>query len=309
MDAGRRAARRVADALWQRPSLLLVLAVSFWAGNFLVGRAARDAVPPVALAFWRWTLAAAVITPLAWPHVRRQRSVVRRHAPRIVLLALLGVATFNTLIYLGLHTTTALNAFLMQALMPVFIVLLAWLLFRDRVVPLQGLGVAVSLLGAVTVVVRGDPSALLGLRFAPGDALVLVAVLSYAAYSVLLRGRPPLHPLAFLWVTFVVGAVALAPFYAWESLAGQPVRLGWASVGAFAYVGVFPSVLSYLCFNRGVELVGAARAGLYLHLMPLFGSVLSILLLGEALHAYHLVGLVAILAGIVLATAPRRASR
>jgi drug/metabolite transporter (DMT)-like permease len=301
--------RRVGAALWARPYPLLVLAVLFWAGNFLLGRAARDAVPPVALAFWRWTIAAALLTPLALPHVLRQRGVLRRHAGVVALLALLGIATFNTLIYLGLHTTTALNAFLMQSLMPVLITLLGFVLFRDRVWPLQGVGIALSLLGAVTVITRGEPSLLLGLQLVRGDALVLIAVVSYAAYSVLLRWRPPLHPLAFLWVTFVAGALMLLPFYIWEGLSGHPVRLGWAAVGAFAYVGVFPSILSYLCFNRGVALAGANRAGLFMHLMPLFGSALSILVLGETLHRYHLVGLALIVAGIVLATLPQRAAR
>lgn len=295
-------ARRSAAGVFDRPTPLLVAAVLFWAGNFILGRAVRGAVPPVALAFWRWTLAGLIVLPLGLPPLRRQWRLVRSHLPVLLLLSFLGIATFNTLIYLGLHTTTALNAFLMQALMPVLIVAFSFVAFRDRVTPLQGLGIGLSLLGAVTVVVHGQPAQLWHLQLAPGDALVLLAVVCYAAYSAFLRARPALHPMAFLLVTFAMGAAMLLPFYLWESLAGHPVRLSWAAVGSFAYVGIFPSILSYLFFNRGVELIGANRAGLFLHLMLLFGSVLSVVVLGESLRPYHLVGAAFILSGITLAT-------
>lgn len=288
--------------LFDRATPLLVAAVLFWAGNFILGRAVRDAVPPVALAFWRWTLAGVIVLPFGLAPLRRQWQLVRSHLRVLILLSFLGIAVFNTLIYLGLHTTTALNAFLMQSLMPVLIVVFSFAAFRDRVTPYQGLGIGLSLIGAVTVVVHGEPGLLWHLRLAPGDALVLLAVACYAGYSAFLRARPPLHPMAFLLVTFAMGAVMLLPFYLWESLAGDPVRLSWAAVGSFAYVGIFPSILSFLFFNRGVELIGANRAGLFLHLMLLFGSVLSVLVLREALRPYHIAGAALILGGIALAT-------
>ena len=288
--------------LFDRPYLLLTLAVAFWAGNFVLGRAVRDVVPPVTLAFWRWALASLAVTPLALPRLRTAMPALRAHAGLIVILSFLGITVFNTLIYLGLHTTTAVNAVLLQSLMPVAIVLLAVVLDRARVRPVQAVGIALSLSGAVWVLVRGDLAVLAGLRLAPGDGLVLIAVLSYAAYSVLLRRRPTLDPFVFLWVTFVLGMTMLAPFFAVEALTGPPVRFGLAALASFAYVGIFPSVLSFLFFNRGVELVGPERAGLFIHLMPVFGSVLSVALLGEAVRPYHAVGIVAILAGIGLAT-------
>lgn len=302
----RRDASGSGGGLYQRPALLLVLAVLFWAGNFILGRAVREAVPPVALAFWRWTLAGLLVAPFGLQPLWRDRRVARAHLPAVLLLSLLGIATFNTLIYLGLHTTTALNAFLLQALMPVVIVLIGRVVFRDRVVPLQGVGIVLSLVGAVVVVVHGDVGQLLGLRLAPGDALVLVAVVSYAGYSSFLRWRPPLEPMAFLLLIFALGAAMLLPFYLWESLSGHPVRLTLTALASFAYVGIFPSILSYLAFNRGVELLGAARAGLFMHLMPLFGAVLSVLLLGETLHLYHALGGAFIVGGIALATVAGR---
>ncbi|MFO7546309.1 MAG: DMT family transporter [Trueperaceae bacterium] len=288
--------------LFDRPYLLLTLAVAFWAGNFVLGRAVRDVVPPVTLAFWRWALASLVVSPVALPRLRAAMPVVRAHAGLIVALSFLGITVFNTLIYLGLHSTTAVNAVLLQSLMPVAIVLLAMALDGARLRPVQTVGIALSLTGAVWVLVRGDLTVLAGLRLAPGDGLVLIAVLSYAAYSVLLRRRPALDPFVFLWVTFVLGMLMLAPAFAVEWLTGPPVHFGLAALASFAYVGIFPSVLSFLFFNRGVELVGPERAGLFIHLMPVFGSVLSVALLGEAVRPYHAVGIVAILAGIGLAT-------
>lgn len=288
--------------LFDRPYLLLTLAVAFWAGNFVLGRAIRDVVPPVTLAFWRWALASLVVSPVALPRIRAAVPVLRAHAGVIVLLSFLGIAVFNTLVYLGLHGTTAVNAVLLQSLMPVAIVLLAMAIDGARLRPVQAVGIALSLAGAVWVLVRGDLAVLIGLRLAPGDGLVLIAVLSYAAYSVLLRRRPALDPFVFLWVTFVLGMLMLAPAFAFEWLTGPQVRFGLAALGSFVYVGIFPSVVSFLFFNRGVELVGPERAGLFIHLMPVFGSVLSVLLLGEAVRPYHAVGIVAILAGIGLAT-------
>lgn len=241
--------------LYDQPYLLLTLAVAFWAGNFVLGRAVRDVVPPVTLAFWRWTLAAAVVSPVAAPRLRAAWPTLRAHARLVALLAFLGVAVFNTLIYLGLHATTAVNAVLLQSTMPVMIVLLALAIDGARLRTHQVAGIALSLAGATWVLVRGDVGALGEIRLSGGDALILLAVVCYAAYSVLLRRRPALDP--------------------------------------------------FLFFNRGVELAGPARAGTFIHLMPLFGSALSVALLGEALRPYHGVGIVAILGGIALATRVR----
>lgn len=292
--------------LYDQPYLLLTLAVAFWAGNFVLGRAVRDVVPPVTLAFWRWTLAATVVSPVAVPRLRSAWPTLRAHAGLVTLLAFLGVAVFNTLIYLGLHATTAVNAVLLQSTMPVMIVLLALAIDGARLRTHQLAGIALSLAGATWVLLRGDVHALGELRLSGGDALVLLAVVSYAAYSVLLRRRPALDPFVFLWATFALGAVMLAPFYLVEASVGPGVTFGPAALASFAYVGIFPSVVSFLFFNRGVELAGPARAGAFIHLMPLFGSALSVALLGEALRPYHLVGIVAILGGIALATRARR---
>ena len=284
------------------PYLLLTLAVFFWSGNFIVGRAVRADMPPVALAFWRWAVASVLVFFLARPHLAGDRHRMRGHWPVLILLSLLGVATFNTLVYTGLQWTIALNAFLMQSMMPVLIVALSFLIFRETITPVQALGIAISLAGAVTIIARGDPGVLLSLSVNRGDILVFVAVVSYAGYSVMLRKRPPIHPLSFLAVTFAVGTLVLLPFYLWEALLVRGFSVTIQVLLAVGYVAVFPSIVSYFCFNRGVELAGANRAGLFLHLMPVFGSLMAVLFLGESLEWFHGVGIGAIALGIVLAT-------
>ncbi len=287
---------------FDRAYLLLTLAVLFWSGNFIVARALRTEIPPVGLAFWRWALASVLVFFLASPHLRRDRSRMRGHWPILLLLSVLGVTAFNTLVYLGLQRTIALNAFLMQSLMPVLIVGMSYLVFQERITPKQGLGVALSLTGALTIIARGDPGVLLSFSVNRGDILVLIAVVCYALYSVLLRKRPPIHPLSLLAVTFAAGTAILLPFYLWETLVAGRFPVNGPVLLAVGYVAVFPSIVSYFCFNRGVELAGANRAGLFLHLMPVFGSIMAMLFLGESLEWFHGVGIAAIALGIYLAT-------
>lgn len=287
--------------LWRAPALLLVLTTLFWSGNFVLGRAVHAAVPPVALAFWRWVGAFLIVAGFAWPHLRRDLPLLRRHAALLAALAFLGVASFNTLVYAGLHTTTAINAVLMQSTMPLLILACSFALFGEKVRPVQLLAVALSLAGVGVIVARGSAETLRHFSLQPGDGLIFLAVCLYALYSVLLRQRPDVHPLSFVAATFALGAVMLLPLYLWEHLGGHPLRPTPVALGAIAYVAVFPSLLSYLCFNRAVELAGAARAGQFLHLMPLFGSLLAALFLGERLHGYHLAGAALIALGIALA--------
>ncbi len=294
--------RRAFAALYDRPYLLLILATLFWAGNFIVGRGVHAMVPPVALAFCRWFGGFLVVIGAAWPHLRRDWPLLLRHWPMLLLLSATGIAAFNTLVYIGLGSTTALNGLLMQSTMPVVILLCSLLLFGERPRGRQLLGIALSLLGVVIIVTQGRPWALGDLALNRGDLWIFAAVVAYALYSALLRRRPPIHPLSFLGATFALGAAMLVPFLGWESAAGATLRLDATTMLAVLYVAIFPSVLAYFCWNRGVELVGANRAGQFMHLLPVFGSALAILVLGEAFRGFHAAGAVLIFAGIVLAT-------
>lgn len=263
-------------------------------------------MPPIGLAFWRWVAGFLMVLAFAWPHLRRDWPTIRRHWRIVLLLSVLGISVFNTLVYIGLGHTTAINALLVQSTMPVAILLVSFILYRERVGPLQGLGMAISFAGILTIIARGDLALLAALHLNPGDLWVAAAVLSYAGYSVLLRRAPGMHPLSLLAVTFAMGAAVLAPFYLVESMTTAPVRPDLTSILAILYVGLFPLVIAYLCFNRGVALIGANRAGPFFYLMPVIGSAMAILFLGEGFHAFHAVGAALVLGGVAIASRAAR---
>jgi drug/metabolite transporter (DMT)-like permease len=279
---------------------LLTLTALFWAGNVLVGRGLHQDIPPAALAFWRWSVATLLLLPFAWPHLRRDLGRLVSGWPILLILSALGISTFNTILYHAAHTTTATNIALMQTTMPAAIVALDLTLFRKWP---SGAGVVGSLLamgGAATVVVRGDPRALLELDLVQGDVWMVGAMVIYALYSLLIPRRPPSHMLSFLAATFLIGSALLLPFYLWErAVQGSPEWNG-GLVAAVLYVAVFPSILAYLFWNRGVEQVGAGQTGLFVCLVPVFTAVLAVPLLGETLQPFHLGGFVLISAGILL---------
>jgi drug/metabolite transporter (DMT)-like permease len=280
--------------------LLLTLTALFWAGNAVLARLLHSEIGPASLAFGRWTLATLILLPLAWQHLHREHRELLRAWPIVVVLALLGVSAFNTLLYHAAHTTTSNNIALIQTAMPAMIVLLAGVLFGERVHGIALLGVGLSILGAVLVVIRGELQILTSWQFTPGDLWMLLATFVYALYSVLLRRRPAVHPLALLGATFLLGTLALLPLFVWEIWHGGPPAPTPAVIGGLVYVAVFPSILSYLFWNRGVAVVGAGRAGFFICLIPVFTAALAAGLLGERLEWFHLVGLLLIAAGFLV---------
>ncbi|ALJ11760.1 DMT family transporter [Sphingopyxis macrogoltabida] len=288
-------------ALWSRAYVLLTFTALFWAGNSIVGRAARELVPPAALSFWRWTFALMLLLPLAWPYLKRDWPVLRVNWPIVAVLGALAIGSFNILLYTGLQSTTALNSMLIQSAQPALILIVGALVMRDRTSVRQVAGVLVSLAGVLAIVGRGDPALLIALQLNLGDAIIGGAVLLWALYSVLLRRRPAVHPLSFLAASIIVGIVVIAPVYAIELWSGKRIVAAPGSALAIAYVSVFPSFLAYLFFNRGVELIGSAATGQYMNVMPLMGAGLAMLFLGETLHLFHVAGLALIVAGIWVA--------
>jgi drug/metabolite transporter (DMT)-like permease len=282
------------------PYLLLALASFFWSGNFIIGRLVHENIPPFGLSFWRWLLASVIIFFIARSHLRRDWNQIKKNFPLLFLLSFLSVSTFNPLIYTGLQWTTSINAFIIQAVMPVLIVLMSFVFFREKILLLQTTGILLSLAGALTIVVHGDLHILQSMSLHQGDVLIFIAVVFYAAYSVLLRKMPPIHPLSFAAVTFIIGALTLLPPYIWETVYSRAMPLNLLSVIAVGYVAVFASVIAYLCYNRGVELAGANRAGMFIYLMPVFGSIMAVLFLGEGFDWFHFAGISLIISGILL---------
>lgn len=293
-----------------RAFAMLGLVMLFWSGNSIVGRAVRDDIPPLTLAFIRWTGASLVLLPFAARAMWRDRAALLASWKAVLALGLLGVGLFNALLYESLRHTTAANALLLQASIPPMVMLLDFAIFRVRADRVQGLGVALSILGVAAIVFQGDPAAALRFQFGFGDALVLVACLVWALYTVLLRLRPKTGPVSFLAATFWIGVAFTAPLAAFEWQAGETIRWSPGVVAAFAYVALLPSLLSYFIYNWATAKVGAANAGQAITLMPIFGALLSAAILGEALHSFHWLGMGLILAGIVIsALALARKSR
>ena len=289
------------------PYLLLTLCSLIWAGNWVVGRAVRDSVPPAALAFWRWSIAALILAPIALPRLKSHGHILLRHWKVLALLGGTGISLFQFLIYTGLRYTNAVNAMLMNSAMPLFMVLVAWLIDRHKVTPRQVAGMVVSFCGILVIMNRGDWSTLRDFSFNPGDLVILAGMPVWGVYSVVLRRRPAeIDALSLVFVLSVIGALFLAPAYALESLFLPSALLSWGAIGAVLYVALFASIAAYLCWNRGVDMIGPNRAGFTQHLIPAFGTALAVVFLGEEVHLFHAVGIATILLGVWLASSARR---
>jgi drug/metabolite transporter (DMT)-like permease len=288
---------------WRSPYLLLTLASLFWAGNWVVGRAMRNEMPPVAMGFWRWGVALLILLPFTAAELKRNWHLVRANWFTLMVLGSLGATLFNTMIYIGLQYTAATNGVLFNSISPILIMVLSWLLFRERLGRWQTVGVVLSLAGVVVIVARGDPEILAALKLNHGDLWLISTMFLWAVYTIVLRRRPPgLSATAFLAAMLLLGLPVLLPFYLWEIFTRGGFALSVPTVAALAYYGTLPSVVAYLFWNRGVAQIGPNKAGLFVHLMPVLGALLSVIFLGERLYAYHFTGAAMIFGGIWLTT-------
>jgi drug/metabolite transporter (DMT)-like permease len=290
------------------PYLLLTLTSLFWSLNWIVGKAIVGHVTPLTLTFIRWVVAAAALLLFAWPQVRANLPAARRHWKFIVRLGFWGTGLHNAFAYVGLQFTTATNGVILNSAIPILIILLGWVVYRDSLTRVQALGVGISLAGVLSVLTGGDLTVLAQLQLNKGDVIVLAGMVFWAAYTVFLREKPAELPgIVLLVCCACVGVMLLFPLMLLEVLVFEGhAEFTPATIGAMLYVGLFPSFLGYIFWNRGVAEVGSNVAGIFVHLMPAFGSLLAWMFLGESIHLYHLVGIALILAGIALTTRARR---
>lgn len=295
------APRSATSWLMNRPYLLLSLSSLFWAGNIVLGRFIAADFPPMALSFLRWAFACLIVLPFAWPHMRAEWPVLRKHLPILTLLTLTGLAGYNAIAYLGLRYTEALNALLIQSSGPLIVALWSFVLLGIRLTWPQTIGIGISLLGVLTILSRGDPVALTSIHLNKGDLIFTTALIIFGLYSVLAVKRPAIHPLTFMGFTSGYATVLLIPAVIAEAASGHTPSLSVNNALTLGYVAIFPSILAYLFFNRGVELIGANRAAPFFHLIPVFGSVLAIAFLGERPQLFHVAGYALVLTGVVIA--------
>jgi drug/metabolite transporter (DMT)-like permease len=282
---------------------LLALANLLWAGNWVTGRALGEVFDPVSLNFWRWTLASLILLPFALPALVAKRAILRRDAGILLVLAFFGVALFQTMVYQGLRTTTAVNAVLLNSSLPLFMLLCSWALEGERPSGRQIAGMLVSLAGILVIVSRGELERLRQVELHAGDAWILLAMPVWGIYSVLLKRRPSeLGGSPFLLAISAAGALMLAPLYAAQAIAVPPRGPSPAEAIGVLDIALAASVLAFAFWNRGVAVVGANAAGFTIHLLPAFGTVLAILLLDESFAGFHAAGFVIILCGVFLAT-------
>lgn len=279
---------------------MLILAPLFWAGNYVVGRAFAAELPPVTMVFLRWLIASLIFLPFVFPELKSSIPEIRKNWFWLSRQAFLGIAMFTGLIYAALHTTTAVNAGIIMAMTPVVIPFLSWALGRTPFSISILLGGFISFLGIVYMITRGSPIQILDDGFVIGDLLAMVAMFSWALYSIFVKDRPQLISAnVVLFTTMLISCLIVFPAMLIEMKMGHFIAISVSTMLAIVYIGICPSLLSYFLFNRGTEIIGAPRGGLFMHLLPIWAVVLSVLFLGESVALYHAFGLLLVGIGML----------
>ena len=287
-----------ARGLFGNAYLLLALASLCWSGNHLMGRAIAGHVPPLTISTLRWLLAAAILYPFVRSQLRRDWPAIRQKLGVLTYLSLLGGGVFGALQFVGLQLTTALNVSVMNSLGPVFIAAASAAMFRDRLTGGQFAGIVISLIGVLVIISKLDPAVFSDLGFNIGDIIVFLNMVLWAVYSASLRWRPKIHPISFMFMFALISGVVMFPTSVWEYSTGFVLRPTLLTFSAIAFVTVFSTIVAFVSWARGVELIGPNRAGVFLHLIPIYSALLTGALLGEPLRFYHVVGFVLILIGV-----------
>ena len=288
--------------LFNNPYILLVLTALFWASNMVLGRALGHDIPPFTMALCRWLVAALFIVPQSLRDLKRQRAQLVNHWKILFTLGILGIGGYNTFAYLGLQTTSATNGALLNSFIPIATILLSWLLLKKNLTTGEYLGIVISFIGVVTIVIKGNLTGITQIQVNVGDFWIIVAVIDWALYTVLLHYRPKtITPQLLLSAMVMIGIIILiAPVY-WEiKHLNHTLHFSPNVIIGLIYMGIFPGYLSYVFYNRGVAEIGPGKASLFIHLMPVFGTLLAFIFLHETIHLYHALGITLIMTGIIL---------
>jgi len=276
--------------------------VLFWSGYFVIARFIHDDISPIELVFFRWFGTLIALSPLLFIHRKKIFSSIKNNFLIMIALSLLGISGYNSFVYLGLQTTTATNALLINSSTPIMIILLAAGILKQKMSLFQIIGIGLSTLGVIFLVLQGDFTKISSLGFNPGDIWIVIAGLSWALYSVLMKYKPKdLRALEFLSAIVFLGSIVLLGIYLYS---GYGFSTGITAVGnnywVILYLVIFPSILSYIFWHKGIDEIGADKTGQFTHLMPIFGSILAFIFLNETLELFHLMGMVLIGFGIYL---------
>jgi len=287
-----------------KATIVLCFASLFWSGNFVIGRLAsvESLVSPLSLGFYRWVIAFIILTPFCFSKAFKELPLLKKQPWMIFLIILTGPTLFNTFVYLGLTATTVINALLIISTTPMLIILFNKFLYRIDTNLYQMVGIIISLLGVSFVITKGNYQNIFQSDFYSGDLFILLAVTSWALYSIFLKkNETGVSGFSFLYISFGLTVILLFPVYLFDIfIQGNYLKVTTQSLLAIGYTGIFPSIFSYICWNTGVALIGANKSGPYLHLMPIFGGILAFFVFQETLQIYHYAGIVSVIVGIII---------
>ncbi len=281
----------------------LTLTIFFWAINTVIAKAVVMEIKPMALSFYRWLLAFIFILPFAVPHLKKDIILIRQNLGILFILSIPSVTAYNSLVYFGAQYTSATNISLVVATMPVMTILFAWVMNREKPFALQAFGIMISIIGVLIIISQGSWQVLSTLSLNPGDLLIVLSIASWSFYSVLLKkNQINISPISLLTVLIFFGVLSILPFYVWEFSVFQGFELKINTVIMFLYLGIFPSIVSYLCWNFGVKTAGASIASVFMYLLPVFTSIIAFIFLNENLFLYHFAGGLLILFGLIMSS-------
>ncbi len=288
--------------------LCAITATIFWSGNFIVARELNDSVAPVSLAFGRWLVAVLVLSPFAIKSLLTEWACVKENLAYLSITAFTGVTLFNTLLYMGGQTTSALNLALISITSPIFIVILARILYGELLTFTKAAGIFLVATGIIALITRGQPSSLLNLTFSIGDVWMLIGAIIFAIYSILLIKKPPqLGVWAFQLSTFILGLIFLLPFLAWEYAVVGPSVFDANAIYSILYLGVFASLFSFVLWNQSILMIGVSKAGMVYYTLPIFSGLMAWYFLDEDIGLLHLASGMLIVSGIVVANHQKKA--
>ena len=287
--------------IFNNPYILLLICTACWGGNAVAARFAVGEVSPLLLTFLRWVGVSIIICIIAYPTIVRNASLLKARWVYLFCMGALGFTGFNVLFYLSAYYTTAINIGIFQGALPVFVLLGTFLLYREPISLVQLGGIILTIIGVIIVAIRGDINQLRTFTFNIGDLLILLACLIYSIYTIFLRQKPDVPGMAMFGVISVAAMLASFPFAVFELVAGSLIWPSDTGALVILFVVIFPSFMSQLFFIKGVQLIGASRAGVFINMVPIFASVFSVILIGETFESYHMIGLILVLTGIAIA--------
>jgi len=284
--------------------IFLVFATLFWSGNFIVGKAASlFEIPPFTLNFYRWTFAWLILAPFTLKEILQKKSYILENIKLILILGITSITVFNSIVYYSLNFTQVISGVLMISTIPVMIIFFSWIFNIEKTNFYQILGVIFSLLGVVVIVTKADLIKLINLNFNKGDLWMVVAMLSWAMYSALLKKKKfELSNISLLQTIITAGLILLFPAYIIEMLLDHRVNINLPFILTLSYVVLFPGLASFFFWIKGISIIGSNRSGIFLHLMPIFSTIMAILIFNEEFMGFHLIGAILIVAGIVLSS-------